>query len=180
MANTKNKKKISSTKQEQNETIVIDFSFPTSLVSVKVDGFNNYLKNDDAAFKRLNFCLNDLTKHFSYQTKNSIRGLKHCHIIDEPDKLAIIEKAVRNAYKKTNDAATEENIKNFYDQNLKDTTISQLGFIKGIRLIGYFERDHHFKVILIDYNHSLYPSVKYNDEDYDNYNVCFYERGKES
>lgn len=169
-------KKINSTQQEQKETIVLDFSFPTSLVSVKVDGFNNYLKDDNAAFEGINFCLNDLSTYFSLETPSSISKEKHCHLIS-PKEIGIIEKAIRKAYKKINSQATEENAKNFYDQNLKEMSIHQLGLIQGVRLIGYFERQHHFKVILIDYNHSLYPSVKHNDEDYDRYSVCFYERG---
>lgn len=173
----RNKKVITASKLESEESILIDFSFPTSLVSVKTDQFNNYLKDDDEAFKKVNFCLNDLTSFCAQYYPRTLKKQSHCHLIQQADKIRVIEKAVKAAYLKINRNCDEVDAKNFYDQNFKDATLFQIGVQQDTRLIGYFENGHHFKVILIDYHHQLYPSTKHNNVDCSHFNVCVFERG---
>lgn len=177
MGKKKEIQKKSQTNEDQ-ETLVLDFSFPTSLVSVKINGFNNYMKDDNEAFHHINFCLNELSTLVAQATPANLYQIckGHYHKLDD-DKLLVFEKAVIEAYLKLYPQKSNINAKNFYDQNFKETAIYQLGLQGGIRLLGYLHRKHHFKVVLIDYHHTLYPSVKYNQDDIDRNNVCFYERG---
>lgn len=156
------------------DTVVLDFSFPTCFVSVNVDGFNNYMKDDNEAFRNINFCFNVIASKAADVTPDNLyKEFGHYHKIND-NQMKIFEKAVIKAYSKIN---PDMNAKNFYDQNFKETVIYQIGLIKGIRLLGYFEREHHFKVVLFDYNHSIYPDKNYNEQDLDHYNTCIYERG---
>ena len=123
--------------------------------------------------------MNELASNVLNENINTLYRLsRHSHTINNEEKIKILEKAIKKAYLTITPEATERDAKRFYDQNFKETTFYQIGLIQGVRLIGYFYQGHHFKVVLIDYHHSLFPDEHYNENDYDNYGLCFYQRGR--
>ncbi|UDF17623.1 hypothetical protein LG951_05380 [Bacillus pumilus] len=88
------------------------------------------------------------------------KSFRHCHLLENKQKeLALM--IAENIHDKT--ILDEEN----------DFNIWQFGFDGSVRLVAVY--DHHNATIypiFVDYHHHIYPSIKYNQNDFKNYNFC--------
>ena len=73
--------------------------------------------------------MNDLTSFCAQYYPRTLKKQSHCHLIQQADKIRVIEKAVKAAYLKINRNCDEVDAKNFYDQNFKDATLFQIDWL---------------------------------------------------
>ena len=65
----------------------------------------------------------------------------------------------------------ESEFEMWFNQNINDYEIWQLGVIGGVRLIGIRDMNE-FGVLFIDYHHLIYQDIKNNQKNYDKNCFC--------
>ncbi len=161
------------TPNSSNEKIMVDFSqFPYLFSSVEYNDFTNYLSDCFEFFDKLKYIFEKLIPFVSNHTYNDINGAsKHSHPITNGSKeMKLVENIIKEKLKK--DYRYEENdINNFFVNNINDYQMWQIGLDGDVRIIGirYINR---FKPIFIDYHHLIFPDKNYNQRNYKKFNFC--------
>lgn len=160
----------------ENNQIVLDFSLPIVWVSGRNSDFCNFLKDDDDFFGRHKVIFDEITVKVSQCSFDTINTLgKHCHTVTGKDTLQRIKNAMIDIYKcKIN--CDNAIAKEYVNQIIDGQVIFQVGFTGSTRIFCIKEREHHLKVILIDYHHDIYPNVKYNAIDKKTYTWAVHDR----
>lgn len=155
--------------------INVDFSqFPFCFRGIYIKGkFSNKLKDYNQFFKFFSEIIEKILPVFSnYSFENIHRLTKHAHIIPKESQqyetVILVLKELCKDYYNYNEAEFEM----WFNQNINDYAIWQLGIIGGVRLIGIRKQKTFFCVLFIDYHHQLYKSEKHNQENIDKYEFC--------
>lgn len=164
----------------RNEQIVISFSkFSFCFRSCKTNDFTNYLSSDLEFHQYLKIMTTKVIPHLSQYTFNQLLSKveRHTHPIDESHRnktINVIKKLIEI------EKGIDFNFDRFYDDNINDYSIWQLGTSYGVRLICT-QYKNIFNVLFIDYHHLIYPNINYNDRDFNIYRFCpiDYEGGDE-
>lgn len=171
--NTKDKKKTQPGQKKdrgsKENNIVLDFSLRTVWASGRNSEFCNFLTNEDEFLKKHKIIFDEITSIVSQHSfENLYLVSEHCHLVSGVEVLSRISNAMiaiyMCKYQCERDAAKE-----YVNQILEGQEICQIGIKSGIRLFCIKEREHHLKVILIDYHHLIYPSIKHNSIDIKSY-----------
>ena len=160
-----------SPKQNGQERIIVDFSCPFCLYSCKVGkGFTSYHKNSGEFLSRMQVLFGEALQHIAqYNFDELCRNERHTHIIDDEEKLDLIEKILNELIDiRYSEVSNKDRILgNYMDRN----NIWQIGFKQGVRLVGR-RNDNIFNLLFIDYHHLIYSSDKYNNVDYKSFTYC--------
>ena len=143
-------------KSELQDIIYIDFNkYPKWTSSVKIGDFNNHFRDSNQALKHFFFIVDQLIPSIEDYGVDIFSGkAKHCHKLSgEQQKLAL------------------KIISEIHGDKILDKEVElwQIGGkTKEIRVIGTFVNDliRIFYPLFIDHHHLLYPSQKYNHNDY--------------
>lgn len=168
----KDKKESKLSSDYRNENIIISFSkFPFCFRSCKTKDFTNFLQSDDEFHQHLKNLTNKVMPHLVQFTYNQLlsKRVPHTHIIIEPQKILLIKEILRELL--VLEKGPGYDFEMFYNNNINDYPIWQLGGPLGLRLIC-IQQKNVFYVLFIDYHHLIYSSIKFNDKDYSNYNFC--------
>ena len=65
----------------------------------------------------------------------------------------------------------DRDIEIFFENNINDYEIWQLGIISGTRIIGT-RHLNRFRPIFFDYHHLIYPDKNFNQPNYKEYDFC--------
>lgn len=168
-----------------NSNIIVDFSrFPFCFRTTRVEKFTNKLKDNCQFCEKLNNLFEKVIPHVSnYSFDNIYQNTQnHSHIILPKDsQYGLIKNIVKNLCAEYFNY-DEKDFELFYQNNLNDYDVWQIGISGGIRLIG-IRNLNVFSVLFIDYHHLIYPDKNHNQENYDKYTFCpmkNYERGKKN
>lgn len=155
-----------------DEKIIINFAtFPFCFRTVTTKNFTNKLKGEEEFALKFKEIFENLLPHVGENTFDSLKSEQfHCHLIKdvEHDKIKLIYNLVG---KLVSGWKPGIDVTSFLEQNLEGEKIWQLGN-KGVRIIG-IRKNNIFNVLFIDYNHLIYPSIKYNDTNFskNNYGI---------
>lgn len=157
-----------------NENIEVDFSqFPYCFRSVKYNEFTNYLCDCFSFFENLKYIFEKLIPFVSEHTYDDIYNAsnRHSHPIKPESKEFDLVKNIIKEKLKNERNFNDNDINIFFENNINDYEMWQLGIVGGIRIIGirYMNR---FRPIFFDYHHLIYPSKNFNQPNYVKYNFC--------
>lgn len=134
--------------------LIVDISFKGAFVSKDVHNFNNYLQNQKSfasEFADMQKLISKLSEHTAYEL---IRDYKHCHEIHGKE-YDTAQDVIQHIYSHINYS------EDVYIQQVKTESLYQLGFEGSIRLIGTLH-GNVFRLMFVDWYHSLYYAEKYN------------------
>lgn len=159
----------------ENNKIIVDFSqFPFCFRSVTIKGkFTNKLKDSNQFFEKLELLFEKSIPFFKDYTFDGIyyASQKHSHPIPTDSEQYETIKKILNILVKSFYNFDENGFEMWFNQNINEYAMWQLGVTGGIRLIG-IRKSNLFCVLFIDYHHLLYPSVKYNQKNSEKYSFC--------
>ena len=153
-----------------NDKIFIDFSrFNFCFRCVTINNYTNKLKDYNEFLVNFKIIVEKDIPFFSQYTFDEInkKSNKHSHNVKQNTKeyLNIID-IVKELYTSMNNGNfNERDFELFMYNHINDYNIWQLGVSSGIRMFG-IRNSNIFHVLFIDYHHLIYPSIKYNDENY--------------
>lgn len=148
----------------ENNKIVLDFSLPIVWASGRNSDFCNFLPNDIEFFKRHKVIFDDITSKVSECTFDNLYTVSsHCHSVTG-EALHRIKNAMIDVYK-CKKSCSRDVAKEYVNQIIDGQEIFQIGILGSTRIFCIKEREHHLKVILIDYHHLIYPDIKHNGID---------------
>lgn len=152
------------------EGIIVDFSQKTAFYSCKIGRYTNFLKEHDDFIEFRKELFGEALQYFKGKTFSEL-GYKgsHTHVIDDKEKLNLIEKILKELVLTCNPDLKKELIDKIVDNYMQE--IWQLGYKQGLRLIGVRTKNI-FTVLFIDYHHLIYPSIKHNTNDVLKYDYC--------
>lgn len=157
------------------DNVIINFSrFPFCFrcIQVKKYGFTNYLKDNIDFFDKFKELNEHIIPSFVNQNFEVLSQGRHAHPIRNSDKeYLVIKEILKKLCMDYNNYTKDEEFELWFEQNINDYQIWQLGNIGGIRLFG-IRNMNVFNVLFIDYHHLLYASQKHNQINYANYNFC--------
>ncbi len=150
------------------DSIIIDFSkFPFCFKGIVVDDFTNLLEDSNEFLSHFKYLICDFIPHFRQYTSDTLyQASKHCHLIKKDknlDKYELILKIIGKILSENGGLDFET----FYNNNLNDYQIWQLGLGGGLRAIGTLS-NNIFSVLFFDYNHLIFPDEKNNQKDVKN------------
>lgn len=155
----------------QRENIIISFSpFSFCFRSCSINGFTNYLKDDEEFHENLKLLTSFVMPHLVQYTLNDLLAKKerHTHTLDSKH-IELAKEIVKEL--KIQEKGQDFDFDQFCDNNINDYTLWQLGTSYGIRMICT-QHKNIFYVLFMDYHHQMYPDVKYNQLDYSKYSFC--------
>ncbi|MCZ3747078.1 hypothetical protein L2520_06580 [Limosilactobacillus vaginalis] len=143
-----------------SNVIYLDFTqYPKWTSCVSVDGFTNYLKDDNEALRHFYFIITELFRSVEDYDINKVfsGSVKGCHRLSG-DHAQLALEVIREIHGP-----------NILDEKSDIWEISN--GIQEIRIIGVFVTStmHYFYPLFIDHHHLIYPSKKYNDNDFKHY-----------
>lgn len=155
-----------------DERIIVNFAtFPFCFRTTTINNFTNKLRNENEFASKFKDIFEKLLPHVSENTFDLLISEKfHCHIIKENEK-----EKIKLIYNIVGDLASKWkpgiDVSSFLEQNLDGEKIWQLGN-NSVRIIG-IRKNNIFNALFIDYNHLIYPNVKYNQANYskNNYGI---------
>lgn len=158
----------------KQDNIIIDFAqFPFCFRSISIKNkFTNKLKDNIQFFeffseifeKNIPFLIN-------YTFENVAYASKHSHVIPLDSKQYTIIKEILKQLCKEFYKFDDCDFEMWFNQNINEYRIWQLGATGGVRLIGV-RKMNTFCVLFIDYHHQLYPSTKHNHVNVDKFEFC--------
>lgn len=165
------------------DNIIVDFSkFPFCFRTTSIKEFTNKLKNEKQFFENFQCLIEKNIPYFGKYNFNTISNATQGHshaILPSDPKHELIKKIVKNICKEYY-KYSDKDFELFYDNNINEYSIWQLGVSGGIRLIG-IRYLNIFYVLFIDYHHLIYSSPKYNQDNCKKYDFCpitYYMKGK--
>ena len=156
--------------------VLVNFSkFPFCFRCTKVKKFNftNYLSKSDEFFDNFKLIIEKSLPHFTSKSFNELnRENNHVHIIRSNTKeYNIVKEVIKNLCMEYHNFENESEFETWFNQNINDYEIWQLGVIGGVRLIGIRDMNE-FGVLFIDYHHLIYQDIKNNQKNYDKNSFC--------
>lgn len=153
-----------------NKKIIFDFArFPFCYRTFgnKKNNFTNKLKDEKEFYSKFKTIQEDLLPHICGMTFEQVQNDRHSHPIyqTEKEKIALIKFVVANLVEAWRPGI---DVGEFIKQNIEGEMLWQLGN-KGVRIYG-IRRENIFEVLFIDYHHLIYPSIKFNDRNYNTFN----------
>ena len=146
--------------------IIIDFSFQTCLGSARAGNFTNFLKSQSEFADMLSHILGKMIVELSTKELKEISRNRayHTHLLRNKTELAIdiLREILKNEFD-----YEKEDAEKWLDNNgifLQELWQISCPDSHGIRLIGFFQDNIHFRVLFIDYYHQIYPDEKNNQE----------------
>ncbi|MEH7503301.1 hypothetical protein V7152_15030 [Neobacillus drentensis] len=148
-----------------SNTLSYDFSYSNWLKCINNKEFTNRLKDESqfsmSFFEIFQTILPTVQKNWDTIKLNQKKQFPHCHTVP-PSKIEMVEKITKEIHGRP--LLDEE------DNSLK---YWQLGMTQSIRVIAvYNQLKNVFFPVFVDYHHLIHDSVKYNQNDYDQYNFC--------
>lgn len=150
---------------ESEAPLTFDFSKGNWLRGISFKGFTNKLKDEEMfskyIFEIFHTIIPILHEHGEQIIKNSGKGQwKHCHPIWNEQ----LDTALKIA-------------ETIHGEGIKDvpegSKLWQFGIIGGIRLIAIHNYIYNYLTpLFVDYHHQIYPDVKYNEENIEDYKFC--------
>ena len=156
--------------------VLINFSkFPFCFRCTKVKkyDFTNYLSKSDEFFDNFKLIMEQSIPYFASKSFNELnRDQNHVHRIKNNTKeYEVVKEVIKNLCMEYRNFKNESEFEMWFNQNINDYEIWQLGVIGGVRLIGI--RDlNEFGVLFIDYHHLIFKDVKHNQKNYDKNCFC--------
>ena len=151
-----------------DERIIISFSsFPFAFRAVKCKDFTNYLFDENDFFKKFSLIFRKIVPELEQSNIVDLTKKDHCNNIEKKRDIVIdiLKELVKEEF------GEGYNFETFYDNNISEYQLYELGIMQGIRLIC-IKYNNIFKVLFIDYHHLIFLSVKYNQLDYSSFKFC--------
>ena len=157
--------------------VLINFSkFPFCFRCTKVKkyDFTNYLSKSDEFFDNFKLIFEQLIPYVVSKSFHDLNREKNnqCHRIHNNTKeYDIVKEVIKNLCMEYRNFKDNSEFEMWFNQNINDYEIWQLGAIGGVRLIGI--RDlNEFGVLFIDYHHLVYKDIKHNQKNCDKNDFC--------
>lgn len=151
---------------EFDSPLTFDLSNKNWLKSISIKNkFTNMLKDEKEFIRYITELFHDLIPLIQQNGEDMIKDAgtkawKHCHPINE-EKIDLVQKV------------TDEIGINFKGEKKAGPQFWQFGVKGNLRLIAVYDyTNNSLKPLFIDYHHLIHPSIKYNQQDYDNYSFC--------
>ncbi|AGE62475.1 hypothetical protein ACFTRE_10730 [Bacillus subtilis] len=147
------------------KSLTFDLSYEKWMKGVNMKKFTNKLKDMEQhslyTHEIFSKVIPNVHRNWDVIKKSKGQGqFTHCHILDGDKKQLAIQ------------IAEEIHGKTILDEE-SDFNVWQFGVSNSIRIIAVY--DHHNDIafpLFLDYHHLIYPSVKYNQSDYEKYDFC--------
>ena len=163
------------TNNTDDEKVIISFSsFPFTFRTVKCKDFTNCLVDEKDFIKKFSLIFKKIVPEL--ESSNIVELIKKDHCNNIENKRDIVTDILKELVKE--EFGEGYNFETFYDNNIGEYQLYELGIMQGIRLICV-KYNNIFKVLFIDYHHLIYPSVKYNQVDYSSFKFCPIKGAKE-
>lgn len=151
-----------------NRQLSFDFTYKNWIKSINIQDFTNKLKGpeqfSDYIFQLIYKIFPTVQENWEAIKRNTKKPYPHCHTIDDEKKISLINEIIYKIHGKK-----------LLDEIGETHKYWQLGLTQSVRVISIYDQyNNKMYPVFIDYHHLIYPSVKYNNYDYDKYNFCPY------
>lgn len=155
--------------------VIVNFSkFPFCFrcTNIKKYDYTNYLSGEKEFFKSLKTIFEKEVPFFCENTFSDLQKKSHGHaIMSNTKEYQIVKEVIKKIVMDFKNFKNDSEFEMWFNQNINDYYIWQLGQTGGIRLIG-IRNLNVFNVLFIDYHHLIFPDVKNNQKNYSKYKFC--------
>lgn len=159
----------------KDNNIRINFNrFPFCFRCVETDSFTNKLKNYDSFFVKFKQFFEIDVIHICQCNYDEIfiKTNKHSHSINiQTKEFELVMETVKQLLKSWKPSYKDRDNQLFFENNINDYVLWQLGCTAGTRIIGLRQANEFF-ALFFDYHHLIYPDKNHNQEDYYSYSFC--------